>query len=254
MPPSRRRADRAAVLRWRKSKAPDLGPGLCRVSDRRADQNRIVDAGAADVARERYLVGNRAAGDAAIEVAEIDVEIFGLQAPWLLTANSTPAPAVQPALVSSETLTPGESRLHVADREAAGDVGQEAIEGVAGARACSAEPVIAGLAARRAAVERAAVDVGPIEVALDAEHPRSGLPVVADGAADETARQVKVSGPAPSRTDPSRRRRSHRYRTRSSCRPARCTAALWDRLIATRQIGGQCGICQSRQGQNANAR
>src|SRR5262249_5845542 len=85
----------------------------------------------------------------------------------------------------------------VAERDAAGDVRQPAIPGVADAAAHRAEPVVLGLAAERAA-GRAVLDVGPVDVAFDAHHPRTadGLPVVAGGHADHAATRAVADGEA----------------------------------------------------------
>src|SRR5262245_38773331 len=59
-----------------------------------------VRPAAKDVGGERYVAaGQETAIEAAIEVAEIDVEIFGLEAHMLTTPTSRPAPTVQPALL-----------------------------------------------------------------------------------------------------------------------------------------------------------
>src|SRR5205823_13976147 len=85
----------------------------------------------------------------------------------------------------------------IADREAAGEVRQETIEGIADTAAHSAEPVILGLAVQPAA-GGAGLDVGPVDVAFEAEHPRAAgaLPVVAGGAADHAARRAIADGKA----------------------------------------------------------
>ena len=103
--------------------------------------------------RKRHVVRIEAvaAGEPAVELAEVDVEIFGLGVQLPAMANSRPPPTVQPTLVS---LIAGEARLagaDVAERGTAGDVGHEPVEGVADAAADGAEPGVLGLAAERAA-------------------------------------------------------------------------------------------------------
>src|SRR5262249_43575256 len=57
-----------------------------------------------------------------------------------------------------------------------------------------AEPSVARLATNRAGKRGAAADVGPVDIALDTVNPIPGLPVVADGAADEAAGDIEIAG------------------------------------------------------------
>src|SRR5262249_13966453 len=72
--------------------------------------------------------------------------------------------------------------VDVAEREPAGDVRQEAVEGQAEPPARGGEPLVAGLAAPRAQHGGRAFDARPVDVAFRAEHRLAELPVVADGA------------------------------------------------------------------------
>src|SRR6185437_7889219 len=81
--------------------------------------------------------------------------------------------------------------LDVAERGATGDVGQEAVEGVADAAATGAQPAVLGRAAGGAAgaadsaAGRRSVDPAGVDVAFQAEDEVAGLPVVAEGAAEQ---------------------------------------------------------------------
>src|SRR5262249_62225511 len=84
----------------------------------------------------------------------------------------------------------------------AGDVGQEAIQGEAHAPARGGEPLVARLAASRAQHRGRPFDARPVDVALGADHHLAELPVVADGGADEAARQVEAVYGVPLGTAP----------------------------------------------------
>src|SRR5579862_10003017 len=108
----------------------------------------IVHAGAEHVLAQRHvLVGRAAAAGAAIEAAEIDVEVFGLGAP-VARQREFDAAAHGPARIGGAAARQaGRGGADVARRKAAGDVGQETIECVAGAAAHRGEPRFAGAAA-----------------------------------------------------------------------------------------------------------
>src|SRR5262249_32853593 len=91
--------------------------------------------------------------------------------------------------------------LDVAECNTAGDIGQDAVEAVAETPAHGSEPAVGGPAAQRAKHVGLAVDVGPVQIALDADDPGAALPVVTDRTADEatadieTAEAVPMGGP-----------------------------------------------------------
>src|SRR5947209_14056775 len=70
--------------------------------------------------------------------------------------------------------------VDVAEREPAGEVRQEAVEGVAQPPAHGGEPLVAGLAAPRAENGGRPFDARPVDVALRADQGLAELPVVAD--------------------------------------------------------------------------
>src|SRR5437870_6165055 len=90
-------------------------------------------------------------------------------------------------------------RTDVAEREAAGHIGHEAVDGVADAAAHGGEPGVAGLAAGRAERKGVALDAAPVDVAFETKDERAGLPVVAGGRAQKAARHVEVAGRIPGR-------------------------------------------------------
>jgi hypothetical protein len=154
----------------------------------------IVQAGAHDIVLHRDIVGRRAATGAAIKLAEIDVEIFGLSAPVAGQRNFNPA-ADGPAGIGGAVAGKARSRrLDVTDGETAGQIGHDAAEGVAGAAAHGGEPAIAGAATRAAARIAAAFEVRPVEIAFEAEHSIAVLPVVTGGAADLAAGRADAGG------------------------------------------------------------
>src|SRR5207247_1347199 len=155
----------------------------------------VVQPRADDVRVELDVVRrHRSAGRAAIELAEIDVEIFELGRP-VADEGVFDAKAGGPA--GLRLAGAGEAwrrRLDVAERAARGDVGQEAVERVADAAAQGGEPAELGLAAERAIEHGRALDVGPVVIAFDAEHPGAGLDVVAGGEAGQRAGDVERAG------------------------------------------------------------
>src|SRR5215831_581490 len=172
------------------------GPEVRGLFMRRAAQasEPQVRPAAKDVGGERYVAaGQETAIEAAIEVAEIDVEILGLQAHIADDADFE-AGAHGPAGVSDAAARQdrqGQAGVDVAHREPAGKVGQEAVEGVAYPPAHGGEPLVAGLAAPRAQHGGRPFDARPVDVALGADHRLAELPVVAHGAADEAAGHVE---------------------------------------------------------------
>src|SRR6266550_4859056 len=143
----------------------------------------IVDAGA----HQSEPVTVRHAGNGKVAVGEIDVEIFDLGAPVRREAEFG-ADAGGPARTGvgfrqSECLT-----AQLAERQTAGAEEQNVAEGIAGPAAHRAEPRV-----REFPGCKCVVSAGGLDVAFDAEHPRSGLPVVTDlGAADKTRRPGRI--------------------------------------------------------------
>src|ERR1700735_4581606 len=160
----------------------------------------VVHTGAQNVGVERYVVVHKpgAAVQTAVELAEIDIKIFDLGRPILGDCTLKPA-AERPAGIGGTCRGKARCRgADIAERRTAGDKGHEAIGGIAEAAANRRQPSVAGLTAERATIVRA-VDVGPIDVTFDAEHRAAPLIIVADGAADEAARNVAVAGRVPAR-------------------------------------------------------
>src|SRR5262249_28804302 len=147
------------------------GPQLRGLFVRRAAQasEPQVRPAAKDVGGERYVAaGRETAIEAAVEVAEIDVKIFGLQAHIADDADFE-AGADGPAGVGDAAARKaGEGRggVDVADRGPAGDVGQEAVEGVAEPPAHGGEPLVARLAAAGAQHGGRPFDARPVDIAL----------------------------------------------------------------------------------------
>src|SRR5882757_6150185 len=147
-----------------------------------------IESAAHDVARERCVVaGQESAAQAAIDVAQVDVEILGFCGPGSEQPNLQPG-ADSPAEIG--VILADVARLvraDIADGEAAGQIGHEAVEGVADAAAHGGEPGVAGLAARRAERKSMSLDVGPVDIAFKTEHEGAELPVVAGGQAQQAA-------------------------------------------------------------------
>src|SRR5262245_1511646 len=162
-----------------------------------------VEASTEEVGVERRVAGRReTAIETAIEIAEIDIKVLGLHAHIADHADLEPD-AEGPAGVA--VAAAGQSRPRRADipgRETAGDVGHEAVEGVAEAAAGGDEPLVARLAAGGTQHVRRALDSRPVDVAFGAQHDLVDLPVVADGAADEAAGDVEVVDAVPLRRAP----------------------------------------------------
>src|SRR5262249_21180528 len=151
--PSPRPSRRASQVSVATTKSP--GPNVRGLVVRRAAQpsEPQVRPAAKDVGGERHVAaGQQTAIEAAIEVAEVDVEILGLEAHIADDADFE-AGAHGPAGVADAAARQdrqGQAGVDVADREPAGEVGQEAVEGVAYPPAHGGEPLVAGLAAPRA--------------------------------------------------------------------------------------------------------
>src|SRR4029077_6068737 len=145
-----------------------------------------VEASTEEIGVERRVAGrHESAIETAIEIAEIDIEVLGLHADIADHADLEPD-AEGPAGVA--VAAPRQSRARHADipgRETAGDVGHEAVEGIAEAAAGGDEPLVACLAARGTQHVRGALDPRPVNVPCGPQHDLVDLPVVADGAADQ---------------------------------------------------------------------
>src|SRR5581483_9989642 len=183
------------------ARAGPLYFGLC------VRSKAIVDAGADDIGLERDVERRAATVTGAIAggLAQIGVEIFDLGRPRTADGefeNRAQSPA------NPGRRTDGASsrrKLLIAERGAAGDVGQEAIEGVADAATSSAEPAVLGLAepAGTSGKAAAALDVRPVQISLETPHPSAGLEVVANRATHQRAVDVEVAGAAAGRQRPS---------------------------------------------------
>src|SRR5580704_530440 len=158
-----------------------------------------IHAAAHHIALERdVVVGDAAAIEAAIHVAEIHMEIFGLGGP-IVGERELDAAAGRPAGIglgrSREARRAG---LDIADREAARDIRQEPVERIAGAAPNGGEPVVVGTAAAGATRGGAgALEVRPVDIALEAEHGVAHFPIDAGGTADDPAREVEAAGAVP---------------------------------------------------------
>src|SRR5450759_1252167 len=106
-------------------------------------------------------------------------------------------------------------RLDVTVGDAAGDIGQPAIKRVADPCARRADPALLGLALAAAIggtdaprAGSAALDAHPVGISFDAEHDGTGLPIVAELSADQSAGGIEISrirancGIAPTRLAP----------------------------------------------------
>src|SRR5262245_28745002 len=162
-----------------------------------------VEASTEEVGVERRVAGRReTAIETAIEIAEIDIKVLGLHAHIADHADLEPD-AEGPAGVA--VAAAGQSRPRRADipgRKTAGDVGHEAVEGVAEAAARGDQPLVARLAAGGTQHVRGALDPRPVDVAFGAQHDLVDLPVVADGAADKAAGDVERVDAVPPRRTP----------------------------------------------------
>src|SRR6516164_9160393 len=104
-----------------------------------------VRPAAKDVGGERHVAaGQETAIEATVEVAEIDVEIFGLEAHIADDADFEPG-AHGPAGVADAAARQERQRgVDVAEREPAGEVREEAVEGDTQPPAHGGEPLVAG--------------------------------------------------------------------------------------------------------------
>src|SRR3974390_3716997 len=108
----------------------------------------IVEAGAHDIFVHRDIVrSRRAAIDTAIEVAEVDMEIFALGGP-MARQRKFEAAADRPAGIGGACgREAGKSGADIAHRETARDIRQDAAERIADASAHGRKPAVADVAA-----------------------------------------------------------------------------------------------------------
>src|SRR5712691_5669841 len=171
---------------WIPALAPRAKPGSLGRNDSGLRSEPHVRAGAKQVGVERHVAGrHEGAIEAAVEVAELEA--------------GADRPARRGDAAGREARQGG---IDVADREAAGEIRQEPVQGIAEAAAHGRQPVVARRAAGRAQSRRRSPDVGPVDVALDAERGLAELPIVADGAADQPARHVEPVDAVPLRAAP----------------------------------------------------
>src|SRR5260221_1009246 len=176
-------------------KAPDFRPGLSSLSC--GFLETVVQARTHDVHFQVDIGRGAACRRFARRVADIGVEIFELRGP-VVGDHAFDADADRPAGIGvARAGKAAEVRLDVAERDAAGDIRQPAIPRVTDAAAHRAEPAVLGFAGGSAA-NRGVTDVGPIDVAFEAEHPRAAerLPIVAGGDAEHAAARAVADGEA----------------------------------------------------------
>src|SRR5262249_55082159 len=144
----------------------------------------VVQAGANNVLVEFHV----AAASGAIEFAEIDIEIFGLDRP-VRREGIFSAGANGPAELGRVVGANGRhARLDIAVSGAGRDIGQEAVDAVTSAKPRRTEPITFRLTAGGAKrASRRTLRVIPVEVALDAEDGLAPLVIVTDGAAEQRA-------------------------------------------------------------------
>src|SRR6185437_13450102 len=121
--------------------------------------------------------------------AEIRIEIFNLGRPRPGDRRFDAAaqcPAESGVVGAADA---GDVGLDVAERRAAGDERQEAVEGITEAGARRAQPIVARFA-DRARARCTTANTGPVDVAFESEHGLAHLPVVANRAAGQTAGDV----------------------------------------------------------------
>src|SRR5450759_2205243 len=184
-PSPRRKSSRDRT--WEMKKAPGRTSGLF-LFDAFCRSEPVIETRAHDVGAEaRVGPGDRAA------VAEIDIDVFGLGGPRSSNRRFEAAADGPAHFGVARVADAGDRRLDVAEGCAAGHVGHEAIEGIAETAAHGAEIIVARLAAGSQA-GRAAAEIGPIEITLDAEHRLAHLPVVTERAADQAAGGIERAG------------------------------------------------------------
>src|SRR6185437_10794451 len=146
----------------------------------------VVHAGAHDIGVEVHIGCETGARHVAALLAEIDVEIFDLCGPRTGDRGFQPAAECPPGFCFGQTSEARLRRFDIADGETAGQVRHEAIKRITDASADGAEPVVARFAygARADSRRRAALDVAPIDIALEAEDDLIHLPIITDSAAD----------------------------------------------------------------------
>src|SRR6516162_5319919 len=155
----------------------------------------IIQAGADNVLVLRNVVVRQpAAIRAAIELAEINMQVFRFRGP-IARQRHFDAAADGPAGVGRAGAWKSRSRsADIANGKAARHIGQNAAERIAGAAAHGREPAIAGAAAGAKCRAARAAQIRPIDIALETEHGVAELPIVAGRAAGLGARKVDLGG------------------------------------------------------------
>src|SRR4029079_1849670 len=162
-----------------------------------------VEAGAQRVRIKRDVaVAGEPAIEAAIEVAEIEVKVLGLDAHIAHNAGLDTGTHGPAHLGIAARGKDGCGRIDIADREPCRQVRQKTVERVSRPAAYGRHPVIAGAASERAIHDSGAFDAGPVDVAFGAHDHLSELPVVADRAADEAAGNIELVDAVPLRLAP----------------------------------------------------
>jgi hypothetical protein len=131
------------------------------------------------------------AASGAGELAEIDIEILGLDRPIRregVFRAAAHGPAGARVVLGGEA---GDIRFHVAKGGAGRHIGHETVDRVAEAPTHGAEPIALRFADAGDAGSTT-LDALPIEIAFDAEHRLAELIIVAEGAADEAAIHVET--------------------------------------------------------------
>src|SRR5205823_13812515 len=126
---------------WAPSPWPDTGPRAFPLATARGSKP-VVHAGAEHVRGESDARRRHPAAGAAIEAPEVDIEVLGLDTPVpgerdLDAAADGPAGAGVAGRPDARN-----AGGQVADREPAGQVGQEAVESVTDAAAHRTEPIV----------------------------------------------------------------------------------------------------------------
>src|SRR6185436_1144650 len=153
-------------------------PGVLSGNSRKSSE-LIVQAASHDVFFELHAGRNAAAAIGAIDLAEIHIEVFGLDRP-IRREGVFRAAAHRPAdFRFAVRADAGHVGVHFSISSAAGHVGHEPIDRITKASTSCAEPAGFGFANARHA-SGAALYIGPIEVALDAEHRLTPLIIVTD--------------------------------------------------------------------------
>jgi hypothetical protein len=121
------------------------------------------------------------------------------------------------------------------------------------ASAHGGEPVVAGLASERAANDRVALEIGPVDIALDAQNPLAHLPVVTSCAADHAPRHIEPGGVGPGGMAPTAAAIDPEIEPRPVVE-GECRRLLYVWVVAALQIGGPTWPHQRGQRQHPHTR